>query len=41
MTIIMRISFHGTGFEAVNDFFKEFDNCLSALSDVECGLLQA
>lgn len=40
MTVITCISFHGTGSGAVDDFFKEFDNCPSAPSDVECRFLQ-
>ena len=40
MTVITCISFHGTGSGAVDDFFKEFDNCPSAPSDVECRFIQ-
>jgi hypothetical protein len=40
MKKITCISFHGTGSGAVDDFFKEFDNCPSAPSDIECRFLQ-
>jgi len=40
MRVITCISFHGTGSGAVDDFFKEFDNCPSAPSDIECRFLQ-
>lgn len=40
MRVITCISFHGTGSGAVDDFFKEFDNCPSAASDFECRFLQ-
>lgn len=40
MKVVTCISFHGTGSGAVDDFLKEFDNCPSAPSDVECRFLQ-
>lgn len=40
MRKITCISFHGTGSGAVDAFFKEFDNCASAPSDIECRFLQ-
>lgn len=40
MRIITCISFHGTGSGAVDDFFKEFDNCPSAPTNIECRFLQ-
>ena len=40
MKVITCISFHGTGSGAVDDFLKEFNNCPSAPSDVECRFLQ-
>ena len=40
MRIITCISFHGTGSGAVDDFLKEFDNCPSAPTNIECRFLQ-
>jgi hypothetical protein len=40
MRVVTCVSFHGTGSGAVDDFLKEFDNCPSAPSDVECRFLQ-
>lgn len=40
MRIITCISFHSTGSSVVDDIFKEFDNCVSAPSDIECRFLQ-
>lgn len=40
MQVITCISYHGTGSGAVDDFLKEFDNCASAPSNIECRFLQ-
>ena len=40
MKVITCISFHGTGSGAVDDFLKEFDNCVSARSNIESRFLQ-
>lgn len=40
MKILTCISFHSTGSSVVDDIFKEFDNCVSAPSDIECRFLQ-
>lgn len=40
MKVLTCISFHSTGASVVDDIFKEFDNCVSAPSDIECRFLQ-
>lgn len=40
MRVITCISFHSTGSSVVDDIFKEFNNCVSAPSDIECRFLQ-
>lgn len=38
--VVTCISYHGTGSGAVDDLFREFDNFVSAPSEVECRYLQ-
>jgi len=40
MKKITCVSYHATGSSAIDDFFKEFDNCTSGPSDYEARLLQ-
>ena len=40
MRVLTCVSFHSTGSSVVDDIFKEFDNCVSAPSDIECRFLQ-
>ena len=40
MRVIACVGFHRTGSGVVDDIFKEFDNCISVASNLECRFLQ-